>query len=55
MVIVSRVNTYNLLEQLSENADEFIIYELTTFHTGFLQPLNLLLDDDFKGLSTNKK
>lgn len=50
-----RKGTYNLLEQLSKNSDKLVVYQLTTLQARFFQSLDLLLDNHFKSLGTNKQ
>lgn len=42
--------TYYLVQDLAQYADQLVVDELATLQTRVLQPLNLLLDDDFEGL-----
>lgn len=54
-VLCPITRTYNLLEQLSKDSDELIVYQLTAFQARFFESFDLLLDNDLEGLGTNKQ
>ena len=49
------MRTYNLPQKLAKNTDKLVVHELATFERRVFQPLDLLLDDDFKGGCTNEQ
>lgn len=44
-----------LVQKLTQNSNQFIIHQRDTLQAGFFQPLDLLLDDQFEGGSSNEK
>ena len=47
--------TYDFVEELSEDTDQLVIYELAALESRLLETLDLLLDDDFEGSGANEK
>ena len=47
--------TYDFGQDLTNDADEFVVYELATLQAGLFKSLDLLLDDNFKSSSTDEE
>ena len=46
--------THNLVQDLAQYANQLVVDKLTTLQARILQPLDLLLDDDFEGLGPDE-
>ncbi len=51
----NRSGTHDLCKQLAENTDEFVIDKLAAFKPRLLEPLDLLLHNDFKRSCPNEE
>ena len=47
--------TNDLSEDLRKDPDQLVVHELTALQTGFLESLDLLLDDDLEGCCSDEQ